>query len=63
LSCLSSPAPGLGSSGVHEQGFGHFDPATYNLSPGSIPTLQVVDDTFGTQREAMESIIRAAAGR
>lgn len=60
---LSSPAPGLGSSGVHEQGFGHFDPATYNLSPGSIPTLQVVDDTFGTQRAAMEGVIRSAAGR
>ena len=43
---LSAPAPGRGSSGVHEAGFGRFNPETLSLSPNAIPTLQVVDDTF-----------------
>ncbi len=47
---LSAPAPGRGSSGVHESGFGHFNPDTLNLSPNAIPTLQVVDDTFAKHR-------------
>jgi hypothetical protein len=48
---LSSPAPGRGSSGVHESGFGRFNPETLNLSPYAIPTLQVVDDTFDRYRD------------
>ena len=40
---LSAPAPGRGSSGVHEFGFGRFNPETLSLSPNAIPTLQVVD--------------------
>ena len=60
---LSSPAPGRGSSGVHESGFSKFDAATLNLSPHRIPTLQVVDDTFSQQRAAMAAIIATAKQR
>jgi hypothetical protein len=60
---LSSPAPGRGSSGVHESGFGRFNPETLSLSPSSIPTLQVVDDTFTKHRDVMTAIIRAAKQR
>jgi hypothetical protein len=60
---LSAPAPGRGSSGVHEAGFGRFNPETLNLSPNAIPTLQVVDDTFSTHRETMSAIIRRAKER
>ncbi len=60
---LSSPAPGRGSSGVHESGFGRFDPETLSLSPGAIPTLQVVDDTFTAHREVMAAIIQRAKER
>jgi hypothetical protein len=60
---LSSPAPGRGSSGVHEAGFGRFDPETLSLSPNAIPTLQVVDDTFAQHRDVMTAIIRRAKER
>lgn len=60
---LSSPAPGRGSSGVHEAGFGRFNPETLSLSPNAIPTLQVVDDTFTKHREAMTAIIAKAKER
>jgi hypothetical protein len=60
---LSSPAPGRGSSGVHEAGFGRFDPETLSLSPNAIPTLQVVDDTLSQHRDAMAAIIRRARER
>jgi hypothetical protein len=60
---LSSPAPGRGSSGVHESGFGHFNPETLSLSPTSIPTLQVVDDTFTRHRDVMTEIIKRAKQR
>lgn len=60
---LSSPAPGRGSSGVHESGFGKFDPDTMDLSPDKIPTLQVVDDTFTRHKSEMESIIARAKAR
>lgn len=60
---LSSPAPGRGSSGVHEAGFGRFNPETLSLSPNAIPTLQVVDDTFTKHREAMAAIIARAKER
>jgi hypothetical protein len=63
FSHLSHPAPGMGSSGVHESGFGRFDPKTLSLYPGTIPTLQVVDDTFTTHRETMAAIIEAAKQR
>ncbi len=60
---LSHPAPGRGSSGVHESGFGRFDPATLSLSPDAIPTLNIVDDTFSKNRDVMAAIIREAKRR
>jgi len=53
---LSSPAPGRGSSGVHEWGFGRFNPETLSLSNNAIPTLQVVDDTFEKYRDVMAEL-------
>jgi hypothetical protein len=60
---LSSPAPGRGSSGVHETGFGRFNAETLSLSPNAIPTLQVVDDTFAKHRDVMTAIIQKAKER
>jgi hypothetical protein len=60
---LSAPAPGRGSSGVHESGFGRFNTETLNLSPNAIPTLQVVEDTFTKHRDVMAAILRAAKQR
>jgi hypothetical protein len=60
---LSSPAPGRGSSGVHESGFGRFNTETLSLSPNAIPTLQVVDDTFTKYRDVMAETIRRAKER
>lgn len=60
---LSSPAAGRGSSGVHESGFGRFNPDTLSLSPNAIPTLQVVDDTFTKYRDVMAAIIAKAKER
>jgi hypothetical protein len=60
---LSAPAPGRGSSGVHEWGFGQFRTETLGLNPNAIPTLQVVDDTFTTHRDTMAAIIVAAKAR
>jgi hypothetical protein len=60
---LSHPAPGRGSSGVHESGFGRFDPDTLSLSPDAIPTLNIVDDTFTKHRDVMAAIIQAAKTR
>ena len=60
---LSSPAPGRGSSGVHESGFGRFNTETLSLSPNAIPTLQVVDDTFSKYRDVMAAIIARAKTR
>jgi hypothetical protein len=56
---LSHPAPGRGSSGVHESGFGHFDP---HIRKGqfSIPTITVVDDTFDKYRNVMAEVIAGA---
>ena len=57
---LSHPAPGRGSSGVHESGFNHWDPRTLSLREGQIPTLNVVDDTFSTYRAEMAAVIAKA---
>jgi hypothetical protein len=54
---LSHPAPGRGSSGVHESGFGHFDPRTLALNNLFIPTITVADDTFDRYRTVMAEII------
>jgi hypothetical protein len=60
FSHLSHPAPGRGSSGVHESGFGRFDEQTLSIAPGPIPTITVVDDTFTTHRDAMAAAIAKA---
>ncbi len=60
---LSSPAPGRGSSGVHESGFGRWNAQTLGLRDAQIPTLQIVDDTFDTHRDEMDAVIQAAKTR
>ncbi|MEO8333922.1 MAG: hypothetical protein ABI664_03055 [bacterium] len=60
---LSLPAPGRGSTGVHEAGFGTFDPQTLMLRADAIPTLNVVDDTFTKHRDVMAAVIRKARDR
>jgi hypothetical protein len=60
---LSHPAPGRGSSGVHESGFGRFNSETLGLSEHQIPTITVVDDTFDRYREVMAAIIEKAKER
>lgn len=62
FSHLSHPAPGRGSSGVHESGFGRFDAESLSLArrDGLIPTLSVVDDTFTAHRDQMAAVIRRA---
>ena len=63
FSHLSHPAPGRGSSGVHESGFGTWDASTLSLArrDGLIPTLTVVDDTFAAHQDEMAAVIRRAA--
>jgi hypothetical protein len=62
FSHLSHPAPGRGSSGVHESGFGRWDQTTLSLTKrdGLIPTLNVVDDTFTKYRDQMTAVIAQA---
>jgi hypothetical protein len=60
---LSHPAPGRGSSGVHESGFSRFDPQSLSLSQTQIPTITVVDDTFDKYRDVMAEIIVRAKQR
>jgi hypothetical protein len=60
---LSAPAPGRGSSGVHEAGFGRFNAETLGLNPNAIPTLQIVDDTFTKHRDTMAAVIAQAKSR
>ena len=57
---LSHPAPGRGSSGVHESGFSRFDAKTLSLNPQQIPTITIVDDTFEKHRDTMAAIIQRA---
>jgi hypothetical protein len=63
FSHLSHPAPGRGSTGVHEAGFGRFNQKTLGLNPGDIPTITVVDDTFDHHRDVMAKIIAKAKQR
>lgn len=60
---LSHPAPGRGSSGVHESGFSRFNPETGSLAATAIPTLNVVDDTFEKYRDQMRAVIQKAKTR
>jgi hypothetical protein len=60
---LSHPAPGRGSTGVHEAGFQKWNPSTLSLTEHQIPTLNVVDDTFEKYRPEMAAVIRRARER
>jgi hypothetical protein len=60
---LSHPAPGRGSTGVHEAGFGRWNPQTLSLTDTTIPTLNVVDDTFDQYRDEMDAVIQRAKAR
>jgi hypothetical protein len=60
FSHLSHPAPGRGSTGVHESGFGAWDAATLNMRRGPIPTITVVDDTFTRYRDVFAAAIARA---
>nr|WP_246463111.1 hypothetical protein [Nitrospirillum iridis] len=56
---LSRPAPGRGSTGVHEAGFGHYKPQI-PAGQRAIPTITLVDDTFDKERAAMADYIKQA---
>lgn len=56
---LSFPAPGRGSSGVHESGFSHFRPSVAR-DQLVIPTITIVDDTFDKYRDVMAQVIQQA---
>jgi hypothetical protein len=60
---LSHPAPGRGSTGVHEAGFGRWNPDTLSLTEHTIPTLNVVDDTFDKYRAEMDAAMQEAKRR
>jgi len=60
FSHLSHPAPGRGSTGVHEAGFGTWNATTLGVGRGPIPTIAVVDDTFTRYRDVMASVIARA---
>lgn len=60
FSHLSHPAPGRGSTGVHEAGFGRWDSETLNIGRGPIPTISVVDDTFTRHRDTFAAAIGRA---
>lgn len=59
----SHPAPGRGSRGVHEFGFGKFDPKIVAAETLTIPTITVVDDTFDKHRDVMADLISQAKQR
>jgi hypothetical protein len=59
----SHPAPGRGSRGVHEFGFGRFDPKIIAAETLVIPTITVVDDTFDRHRDVMADLILQARQR
>jgi hypothetical protein len=48
---------------VHEAGFGRWNPQTLSLTDTTIPTLNVVDDTFDTYRAEMDAVIQKAKVR
>ncbi|BAK67915.1 hypothetical protein SLG_32400 [Sphingobium sp. SYK-6] len=58
---LSWPAPGRGSSGVHEAGFGTYRPVSADQP--QIPTITFVDDSFTTQRTLVAKDIATAKAR
>ena len=60
---LSHPAPGRGSSGLHESGFAPFEPKIVSAESEIIPTITVVDDTFERYRDVMADLILQAKQR
>jgi hypothetical protein len=60
---LSHPAPGRGSSGVHESGFNRWNEQTLSLGELQIPTLNIVDDTMTKYQKEMEAVIAEARRR
>ncbi len=60
---LSHPAPGRGSSGLHESGFARFDPKIVPAETLIVPTITVVDDTYDRYREVMADLILQARQR
>jgi hypothetical protein len=61
---LSQPAPGRGSTGVHEFGFNRWDDKTLGIrNDFQIPTLNVVDDTLDRYPHLMEALINRAKER
>jgi hypothetical protein len=58
---LSHPAPGLGSTGVHEAGFGRYRPVT--ATQRTIPTITFSADTFRDQRAAVMRDLATAKAR
>jgi hypothetical protein len=60
---LSHPAPGRGSSGLHESGFARFDPKIVPAETLIVPTITVVDDTFDRYRDVMADLILQARQR
>ena len=61
FSHLSHPAPGSGSTGVHEYGFGTHRPVT--LVQRDIPTISFSGDTLARYRELVEADIATANQR
>lgn len=55
---LSMPAPGAGSTGVHEGGWSDY--VAQKLSPILIPTLPIVDDTLPQHEHEVLQIIEVA---
>jgi hypothetical protein len=58
---LSRAAPGRGSTGVHEAGFGKYRPVT--IDQRQIPTITFADDTFDRYRAEVAHDIEAAKAR
>jgi len=63
FSPLSHPAPGRGSTGVHEAGFGRFDSKTLGLREGVLPTVAIVEDTLREHGAVVEAILSEAKRR
>jgi hypothetical protein len=60
LGHLSAPAPGSGSTGVHENGWG--TPSAVAAVAGHVATVSVVDDTLTDHADALRAACRAAVG-
>ena len=58
---LSRPAPGRGSTGVHEYGFSRYAPVT--ATQRVVPTITFADDTFDRYRAEVARDIQTAKAR